>query len=135
MKINQNSVKNAVKDKLVNSCFNGIVQSVFLSAVPLDNELKMEPGMLNTLENYCSNALENAGGISLLYNALTTESNPSKKGLLADIYSICDEVATEAAIRIAMEATEDEEEDIDDISDDEFNDLKDKDDDTDEGQK
>lgn len=87
-----------------------MVQSIFLSAIPLNNDVKMDPSMLNTLKNYCSNALENAGGISLLYNAINTETNSSKRGLLADIYSICDEVASEAAIRIAMEATEDEEE-------------------------
>ena len=111
--------------KFQNEAFSGMVQSTFISALPIPEADKSNPMVTSVLKNYCSDALESLGGYSLLENAIRTETNLSKLSLLNDIRDTCMSVAKEAAneysisYQKAMEAEEDVSEDDDaDVPDD-----------------
>ena len=106
LKINHsiNEIKNAAYSNLQNQAFCGLVQSTFISALPLSTEDKASPKISKALKNYCSDALESLGSYSLLEYAIAKESNNSKRSLLLDMKEICDYVAREAAMDIATEA-------------------------------
>lgn len=129
MKINhsKNEIKNAVYSNLQNQAFSGLVQSAFISALPISSSEKTNPKINRALKNYCADALESLGSYSLLENAIRKETNASRLSLLNDMKNICDEIAYEAAsrvanINVAMEASEDDdmepEDETEDIPDD-----------------
>ena len=83
MKINhsKNEIKNAVYSNLQNQVFSGLVQSAFISALPISSSEKTNPKINRALKNYCADALESLGSYSLLENAIRKETNASRLSL------------------------------------------------------
>lgn len=130
----KNTIIEAVGNKFLSNAFEAVVSTTFISALPLSDDDKRDRKTVNSLKAFAHKALESAGGYQLLIDAIENERNPSKLSLLKDLNSICYTTAIEAATRVAMEATSDEEFDEDDPNESEesLEDLKIDVDDTEE---
>lgn len=108
-KPNRFAIEQAVGDIFLEKAFEAAVQSIFMKAFPGYDVMKTS-GKVHELTSFVHNALEAAGGYSLLINAIENETNASRKALLTDLNDLCIETALEASTRFALEAAEDEEE-------------------------
>lgn len=122
----KNTIIESVGNKFLSNAFEAVVSTTFISALPLSDDDKRDRKTVNSLKSFAHKALESAGGYQLLIDAINNERNQSKLSLLKDLNSICYTTAMEAATRVAMEATADEEfdEDEPDETEESLEDLK-----------
>lgn len=109
--IDQQILRNAVKDKIANMCVHAIVNECFIPALPFDKD-DLTPDDRRALTLYSKGVLESVitedgkrGAIPLLERAIETASDPRKRQFLTSIYTICAETAETVADRIAKNPT------------------------------
>lgn len=88
---------------MMNKTFENIVGRVFLNSIPISKE-ELTPDVKRSLTNYAITALESAGGVNLLTNAIINETNPQRKSYLLQMFDVCDSTSKEVAERVAFEA-------------------------------
>ena len=88
---------------MMNKTFENIVGKVFINSIPISGD-ELTPGVRKDLTKYAVSAIESAGGIDLLTNAILNEKNPQKKNLMLQIFDICDTTSKEVSNRVAFEA-------------------------------
>ena len=88
---------------MMNKTFENIVGKVFLNSIPISKN-ELTPEVRRDLTKYAVSALESAGGINLLTNAILNETDPQKKNFMLQMFSICDSTSKEVSDRIVLEA-------------------------------
>lgn len=89
---------------MMNKTFENIVGRVFINSIPISSD-ELTPEVRRDLTKYAVSAVESAGGINLLTNAIINETNPQKKNFMLQMFSICDTASKEVSDRVALEAT------------------------------
>ncbi len=93
--IRKDIVRNALIGKFANECLHGIVDDVFIRALPFDfNNNRKSEILLESLTEYSKAVYESFGGLDMLTENL--KKNPDNY-LLRTLTSVCMKAATEAA--------------------------------------
>lgn len=88
---------------MMNKTFENIVGRVFINSIPISKD-ELSPEVRRDLTKYAVSAIESAGGINLLTNAILNETNPQKKSFMLQMFDICDTTSKEVSNRVALEA-------------------------------
>lgn len=107
MRLNAKTVEFATQETFLNQAFEAAIEHIYFDALPTDVMLAIE-GAHKTSEvrDFVHNALESAGGYSLLISAYESERSPAKKRMLEGLNNACLDIAEEAAKRYSLEAME-----------------------------
>ena len=100
--INREVVKDAVFNSMKEKVFHSVVNSAFVNAIPIDKS-ELDLSTRRGLAKYSFDALEAAGGFSLLEKAIENETDTFKHDYLVAVRDVCTESAMEVASRVAKE--------------------------------
>lgn len=131
------------QEECCESAFEALFNRCFINA--LKNNIPLSPEIAKECVDYSKKVLRNAGGISLITNALECAKTPAKKDFLLRFNNACVEAGMEMSLSFILDdavksAIEDaEEDDMDNIVDeeddgeyDDFDDIDDEDEEIDE---
>ncbi len=102
--MNKAQIESNVYCSAMNKTFENIVGRIFVNSIPIDRR-ELTPKVRKDLTKYAVQALESAGGINLLTNAIQSETNRARKNLMLQMFTTCDNASKEIASRIAFETT------------------------------